>query len=147
MPTASKLVAAILIGALGYIGAGQVIPHLPPETRVGLFQIISAFFGVIVGWRFLGPRVGGGVRVALGVGLTSAVALTLCCMIYFSGYEMVTRAMRMYYGADPFLALQDMMQIAISYFEYLGELDVWGFLSIGGLMSGLICEAVSRRWS
>ena len=147
MPTASKLVAALLIGALGYIGAGQVIPHLPPETRVGLFREISAFFGILVGWRFLGPRVGGGARISLGIGLTSAVALTLCCLIYFAGYEMVTRAMRMLYGGDPFAALQDMMLIAINYLEFLSPADVWGTLAVGGILAGLICEAVSRRWS
>ena len=147
MPTMPKLIAAILVAALGFIAAGRVAAHLPPEIPPGLLQPITAFFGLFVGWRFLGKRVGGGMQSAMGLGLSAVVILLLVSIFWFSGYEMIRRATRMAYGGDPFAALQDMVQIAMEDALHLAYTDVIGVLVLGGMVVGVMVELVARRWS
>ncbi|MCP3971779.1 MAG: TrgA family protein [Rhodobacteraceae bacterium] len=147
MPTMPKLIAAILVAALGYVAADRVAGHLPPETPSGILRELVAFFGLMVGWRFLGRRVGDGLSQGLGVGLSAVALLVLISLIWFSGYEMIRRAMRMAYGGNPFAALQDMMQIAIKQSVYLAHADVIGVLVLGGIVVGVLVELAARRWS
>ena len=109
--------------------------------------IVVAFFGIFVGWRFLGKRAGSGLNAAPGLGLSAAVILVAVSVFWFSGYEMIRRATRMAYGGDPFAALQDMVQIALDDAPYLAHGDVIGTLVVGGILVGLIVELVAKRWS
>ena len=146
MPTASKLVAAILLAALGYFAADRVALHLPEETPPGLIRQITAVFGLWVGWKFLGSRVGGGMSAAIGMGLSAMVAMFIVAMGYFAGYEMIKRSLRKSYD-DPFEALQNMVEIAISNTKHVAYVDVLLVLVVGGMVVGLLVEAASRRWS
>jgi len=146
MPTAAKLVGAILVGLLGYAAADLVVPHLPDEMPVGWFRELSAFLGAVVGWRFLGPRVGGSLGNALGFGLSAAAALVLSALILFSGIEMIKRSLRKSY-AGPVEGLKDMVQIAIDDLVYLRPPEVLAVLIVGGMVVGLLTELVARRWS
>jgi hypothetical protein len=146
MPTASKLVAAILLAALGYAAADRVALHLPPETPPGLLREITAFFGLWVGWKFLGPRVGGGMSSAIGLGLSAMVAMFFVAMGFFAGNEMIKRSLRKSYD-DPFEALQNMVEIAIDNTKHVAYADVILVLVVGGMLVGLLVEATSRRWS
>ncbi len=147
MPTAAKLISALVMALLGWGVAHLVVPHLPPETRIGWFREISAGLGLLVGWRFLGRRAGGGWNLAPGYGLGAAAILVFWMLLVFSGYEMLRRAMRKAYGGDPVAALKDMVQIAMDDAVYLQPFEVWGALVLGGLAAGLIAEAAARRWS
>ena len=147
MPTMSKLFAAFFLGALGYFAADTVALHLPEEVRPGMLRPLSAFFGLLVGWRFLGKRVGHGMQSAIGMGLSASVLLVLICLLFFSGNEMLRRALRKSYGGNPFEALQDMVQIALDFTEYLLQADVIAVLVLGGIAVGMIVELVARRWS
>ncbi|KMW57095.1 hypothetical protein AIOL_002053 [Candidatus Rhodobacter oscarellae] len=55
----AKLFAAILFAVLGYFVADLVGGHLPPEKPQGMLREITAFFGLLVGWMFLGRRIVG----------------------------------------------------------------------------------------
>jgi len=149
MPTMPKLFAAVLMAVFGYVVADRVAGHLPEEVQQGLLRPITAFFGILVGWRFLGRRVGGSMRSALGMGLSAAFALLLVSLIFFSGNEMLRRALRKTYkGAEaPFLALQDMVQISLDFRVHLFYADVVTTFILGGLIVGVIVELVARRWS
>ncbi len=50
MPTAAKLVAAILTAVLGYYVADVIVPHLPEQDRDNYMRETSAFVGLLVGW-------------------------------------------------------------------------------------------------
>ncbi len=148
MPTAAKLVSAILMGALGYYAANLLAAHLPEEVPANWLRPLSAVFGVIVGWRFLGKRVrGSGIQSGIGLGVTASAAVVLMGLVWFSGYEMVRRAMRLAYGGNPFEALQDMVQIALDFTIYLGNGDVLAALLGGGAVVGIVADMVARRWS
>ncbi|MCG6902517.1 MAG: TrgA family protein [Rhodobacter sp.] len=147
MPTMPKLIAAVLVAVLGYFAADVVAAHLPPETRHGMLRPMSVFFGLLIGWRFLGRRVGGGVRSGIGLGLSASVILLLVSMTFWAGTEMVHRALRKTYGGNPFEALQDMVQIALDFKEHLAYPDVVIVLVVGGIVVGALVEAAGRRWS
>jgi len=146
MPTAAKLVAAILTAALGYGVATLIVEHLPEQDRLNWMRETSAILGVLVGWRFLGKRVGGGFHHALGMGLSTALVLFVSGMMTFAFYEMIIRSLRKSYHG-PFEALQGMMAIAIENLEYVQFADVIAVLLVGGMLVGLICEFAARRWS
>jgi len=146
MPTAAKLVAAVLIAALGYYVASLIVPRLPEQTDEGLLREVTAVLGLLVGWRFLGPRMGGGYNFAIGLGLSASLVLTVSSLIAFSGYEMIVRSLRKSYDG-PFEALQGMMDIAIDDLVYLQFPEVLAALILGGILAGFLTEFAARRWS
>ncbi|KMW57096.1 hypothetical protein AIOL_002054 [Candidatus Rhodobacter oscarellae] len=76
------------------------------------------------------------------------MVLVLVSLIYFSGYEMIRRAMRLAYGGNPFEALEDMFAIAWEYaLDFLAKPDVIIGLAIGSILAGTVVKAVSRIWS
>lgn len=146
MPTASKLVAAVLTAALGYYVADLIVAHLPEQDRDNWMRVVSALLGVVVGWKFLGSRMGDGYRAAIGLGLSTSLVLFLVGMVTFSGYEMLIRSLRKSYHG-PFEALQGMMAIAIENLEYVQFADVVMGFVLGGIVVGVITEMAARRWS
>lgn len=146
MPTAAKLISAILLGALGYFAADAIGAHLPEALRQGMLRPVGIAFGVIIGWRFLGPRAKVGLGNAVAIGL-SAVLLQLVCAIFaFAFFDMIRRSLRKAYGGNPVEALEDMFQIAVEYLEYLAFPDVVAVLVGGGALCGVIASVVARRW-
>ena len=82
------------------------------------------------------------------MGLSAGVLLVLSCLLWFSGEEMVQRAMRLAYGGNPIAALEDMFQIAFELIvEKLAYMDVGLILVLGSMACGVVTEAVARRWS
>lgn len=147
MPTAAKLISGLLVAGLGWFVANLIVQYLPPETRIGLFREISAALGLWVGWRFLGKRAGSGLGASLSYGLAASGLLVFWMLLTFSGVEMIKRALRKAYGGNPVRALQDMIEVAIGYLNYLTNADVAGTLVIGGFVIGAVAEGISRRWS
>jgi hypothetical protein len=145
MPTSSKLVAALLYAALGWFTADLVKPLLTEGTPVGLFSPISAGFGLLVGWVFVGTRIGAGQGGPVGIGLTGSILLVFWVVLTFSGYEMVRRSMRLSYDG-PVEALQSMFELAVEYLYMAAVPEVIGSLVAGGIIAGWLTGAVARRW-
>lgn len=146
MPTAAKLVAAICLAAVGWIVADLIKPLLPEGTQVGLFSPISAAWGAIVGWNFVGKRLGDRTGTPMGIGFGGAVLLVFWGLLSFSGYEMIRLSMRKRYdGAVE--ALQGMFQIGLDYLLLAATPEVIGALVIGGIVSGYASAFAANRWS
>jgi len=146
MPTAAKIVAGFLVALLGWWVAHLIIPHLPPETRIGRFREISAVLGFLVGWKFVGKRAVEGATLAITFGIGGAAFLVFWMLFTFSLFEMIKRAFRKSYGG-PLEAIQGMVEIAIDYLVYLAPPEVWSTLLAGGAAIGIVAYLVSRRWS
>ncbi len=54
MPTAPKIVAAVLFGFVAWFAASLVIPYLPPGTRIGWLVEVCAGIGALMGWTMSG---------------------------------------------------------------------------------------------
>ncbi|RPE71561.1 hypothetical protein EDD53_0682 [Pacificibacter maritimus] len=146
MPTAPKLVAALWFAALAWFCAGMVTRYLPEGTQLGHFALISAGFGGLVGWTFLGRRAGDTMRAALGYGLTAVALTVFYCLFYFSAEKMVQRSLNNRYDG-PMDAVVSVVELMGEYLILVAKIDVILVLLIGGLFGGWLVEKVGRKWS
>lgn len=146
MPTAAKLVAAIAFAAVAFLAAEAFKPEMPEWTMFGAFSFICAGFGAFCGWRISGRNAGRGWRVAMGVGLTSALATVVLVLGFFSIREMLIRSMNRRFDG-PLEAAVGTFGIALEYGALMLAAPVLGILLIGGILGGLLAEVAARRWN
>ncbi|MEZ5796482.1 MAG: TrgA family protein [Paracoccaceae bacterium] len=145
MPTAAKLVAAVVFAIIGWLAANAHIPALGESAAFGAFREITAGIGLLVGWMVMGNLVGHGYRDAIGAGLRSSVTLVFFALLGFSIYHMVMQSTKMVYDGP--------MDAVLGVFQYMMEngramltAGVLGVLVIGGILGGVLAEWASRRW-
>lgn len=147
MPTAGKLIGAILFAALAYFVSDLVKPLLPEGTQTGLMSPLNAFFGLLMGWRIMGRGAGNGYVSSLGYGLTTMVAIVFWCLLLWSGYEMTRRAMRLYYDG-PMEALKEMTVLMADYGRMaVTDPTVVGAAIVGSLFMAMVTEFFAKRWA
>lgn len=146
MPTAPKLIAALLFAALAFFVSELVKPLLPEGTQFGLFSPVNAAVGALMGWRISGARAGLSMQASLGYGLTTAAITVFWCLFLWSGYLMVDGSTRLRYSG-PIEALQDMGLMMIEFARTMGTGQVIGSLVVGALVFGWLTEHVARRYS
>lgn len=146
MPTAAKLVAAVVFAIVGWIAANAHVPVLGEAVNVGAFRELVGLLGMLIGWRVMGPAVGQGYRAALGAGLRTVIVLAFFAVMIFSTREMVLTSMKMRYDGpvDAVLAVFELM------FEHAQEMLTFNMiivLLVGGLVGGVVSERASKLWS
>jgi hypothetical protein len=146
MPTAPKVFAAVFFAALAALAAHLFIPTLPEGTQVRMFRELSGVIGFFCGWFIMGPATGRGRAEAINRGLVTAVAILFWAMLLFSIYLMVRKSTRMMYDGpmDAVLGVFDMM---LEYGVLLKNPATPVALVLGGVLGGLVTDAVGRRWS
>lgn len=145
MPTMGRLVAALLLAALGWFSADLVKPYLPEAQPVGLFSPISAAVGLLVGWLFAGRKLHGGAGSVFGIGLSSAALLALWVAFIFSGHEMLRRALRKAYDG-PTEAAVDVFGIMVDQARVAAQPEVFLALVVGGLVAAWLTKWVAARY-
>jgi hypothetical protein len=146
MPTASKLIAALLFGALAFFVSDLIKPLLEEGTQVGWFSLVNPIVGAVMGWRISGARAGYSMRASLGYGITTVAATVFWCLFIWAGYLMVEASMRLRYDG-PMDALQDMGAMMIEFAGTMATPTVLGSLLVGALFFGWLTEQVSRRYT
>lgn len=146
MPTAGKLIGAIVFAALAYFITDLIKPLLPEGSRMGWFSQVNALVGLAMGWTIMGRGAGKTYRQSLGFGLTTLAATVFWCLVVWSGYEMLRRSMRMYYDG-PVEALQEMAQLMIDYAKLAAVNEVIIPAIVGALFVSWLTEFFARRWS
>ena len=144
MPTAAKLAAALLFALIAFLAAHAVMP-LVPQAQHGPFDLICAGIGILVGWRVMGARVGKGMSVAAGSGIATSFVLVFWAVFVFATDTMIKNSIRLRYDG-PLDAVVNGFGIAADYAMLLVNPAVLGVLFVGGALSGLVVEWVSRRW-
>lgn len=145
MPTTARLVAALLMAALGFFLAELVKPYLPPEQPVGWLSPLSAAVGAVVGWFYTGKKLQLGVGTPAGMGIVGVVLTILWVTLLFAMYQMYLRSGRLMYDG-PTEAVLDTIDIGIGYLKTAGELDVIISALVGGISVGMITGWVARRF-
>lgn len=146
MPTAGRLVAAICLGVLAWVGSEMIRDMMPPETAFGRFNYINTAIGVACGWVTVGRRLGRpGLAEAISIGLTGLGAVVFWALVLHSLREMLSRSLARRY-TDPFEALNGMFEIALRYASYMLDGTFIGVLLGGGILTGLLAQAAMRRW-
>ncbi|NCQ22862.1 MAG: tellurium resistance protein [Rhodobacteraceae bacterium CG17_big_fil_post_rev_8_21_14_2_50_63_15] len=146
MPTTAKLVAAIGLGIVGWVGSDMIRPLMPADTSFGWFNYVNLVLGALCGWVVTGKRVGFGWAEGFSAGLTGVGALVVWGLFAQSFAEMLSRSLdRRYTG--PVEGLTAMVELAVEFGTYLLNGPLIGFLCVGGILTGLVAEWVARRWS
>jgi hypothetical protein len=145
MPTAARLVAALLLAILAWILSDLVRPLMPEGTQFGIFNFMNAFIGLCVGWVVMGPRAGRGTVPGINNGLTSTAVLVIWALTVHSSLEMFRLAMRNHYDG-PMEALTSIFLIASEFAIMIAVPAVILTAVAGAVAVGLATEFAARRW-
>jgi len=145
MPTAAKLVGAVVFFGIGWAAAIQALTTVPEGTPATFFAPTIAMLGLWQGWSVAGANAGNGRGMAIGNGLRTSVQIAALGLAVFALRTMFERSANLRY--DGFgEAVVAAMELFLEYFLQSLIVPVWGVLLIGGIVGGLMCEAAARRW-
>jgi hypothetical protein len=145
MPTAAKLVAAILFAALGWYVSELIKPLFPEERNVGRFSEVNAVIGLFVGWVVAGSRARTTWVNAVSYGLTATVALVFWGLLLQSFGEMIRMSLNKRYDG-PAEAVIGVFSLMYEYGMMMAEVRVIVTLVVGGIVAGLVTEFFGRRF-
>lgn len=154
MPTAAKLVAAVVFALVGGLAAHLFIPAMPEGTAISYFREISAGIGLLCGWwimgrgtsRSVGRSTGHSYSDAISTGIVTSVAILFWCLLGFAIYFMIKRSTNMMYDG-PMEAVLAVFELMYEYGAYLARPATPVALLLGGIFGGCLTEFVARRWS
>ena len=146
MPTAGKLVGAVLFALLGYVLAELYVPGLPEGTAVGRMRLYCAAVGLGCGWMVMGPQARGSVVGSVNAGLQTVVAMVLVALLGFAIVEMFEDAFRRLYDG-PIEAIVGMLQTMADFGLLLLRPPVMIAMVVGGAGCGLLTGMAGRRWA
>lgn len=145
MPTAAKLAAAILFGALAWYVSELVKPLFPDGTNLGRFSEYNGMIGFVVGWRVAGRRARTTWPNAVAYGVTAALAMLIVTLFVHSFLRMLSQSLRKIYNG-PMDALVDVVRMVIESFQMVATTEIMLTLLIGGIVGGLMTEWVARNY-
>ena len=146
MPTAAKLLGAILFAALAAAVSLMTIPRLPENFAYGRMVEINAALGLILGWTQAGARAGRGWGSATGNGLTTSVVLALAALFVDSTCRMILLSLDKRYRG-PMEAVMDVFEQMLEFGSLLiAPLPLIALLG-GGFVIGWLLEAVALMGS
>ena len=145
MPTAPKLVAALLLAALAYVASELVKPLMPSSTVFGWFSEVNAVVGLVVGWRVIGNRVGRGTASAISNGVTGTFVMVASCLGVHAINTMVEDSFD-----RKFRTVFEAINAAIGNFLEYGAVLLnpthLGLFLLGAIIIGMAAEISSHYW-
>ncbi|MDG1129090.1 TrgA family protein [Seohaeicola saemankumensis] len=145
MLTAPRLVAALLLGMVGFLGSEMIKPLMPEGTQFGWFSFVNLGLGALSGWIVIGSRIGRGIVPAVNNGLTGAAALIFWGLFLQAGNEMLRLSLRRRYDG-PVEALTDLFRVGLEYGLTMATAPVLGTLFVGGVVAAVLAEISARYW-
>lgn len=145
MPTAARLIAALVLAATAWLVSQTIKPHLPEGTIFGWFDYVNVALGLLVGWITIGSRSGRGMPAAVSNGLTGAFLLVFWAIFLQASNEMLRQSLRRHYKG-PVEALLDIGDLSIGYAKLVLNPDVLVPLLVGAVLAGILAEIAGRHW-
>jgi hypothetical protein len=146
MPTAAKIVAAVMTALTLFLAAEASKGGLPEGTPAGYLSPICAAIGFVTGWRVVGSLAGRGYFSGMGTGMRAAVQSVFWVLLLFSIWKMVELSTKLRYDG-PMQAILGVLDIMVDYGRLVLLPDVLMALGIGGALAGLFAEWAGRRWN
>ncbi|MGR3464242.1 TrgA family protein [Limimaricola sp.] len=144
MPTAAKLVAALLFAGLSFAATKLALPLLEGMYKPPRASEINAGIGALVGWFVAGPRAGRGAVEGMSNGLTAALIGAAMILVTHGVIFMMRKAMRGRYR-DPVDAMEAMVDFMLESAMRLATPQQAAVLVLGGLGIGLLLELTQSR--
>ncbi|MFP4043632.1 MAG: TrgA family protein [Rhodosalinus sp.] len=148
MPTAARLVAAIVLAAVGWFASELVKPLIEAQTgrtEFGGLSLINLVLGALCGWIVIGKRAGRGYSAAIGNGLTGGAALVFWALFVQAVREMVDRSLARRYDG-PVEAIAGVFELIVEYGAFLVNTQMLVTLVAGSILGGVASEFAARRW-
>jgi len=148
MPTAARLVSAVLLAALAYIVTTMYMNAMlaeDPDSNFGWLLEANLAISALVGWILLGGRVGNQYSVAIGLGLTSVASTLFLCLFAQSVWEMLAMSLDRRFDG-PMEALIGAIELGVNFGAEFLSPNVIIVLITGGVIVGPAAEWISRRW-
>lgn len=145
MPTAARLVAAVLLAILGWILSDLIRPLMPEGTDFGWFNFVNAGLGLCVGWVVMGRRAGRGFVQGINNGLTGTAVLFIWALGAQATYEMFRLSMRNRYDS-PMEAITAIFVLASEFAIVIATPTVLITAVIGALIVGPAADFAAKRW-
>jgi hypothetical protein len=147
MPTAAKLVAAIMFAAVAWVAAALYARAMPEGRSAGGLREVSALIGLICGWSIMGSfasRPCGRVE-AMGTGIRTSFTMAIVGLTVFSVAQMLTRSMTGRYK-DPVEAVIAVFDLMLSFGQTLLTAEIMAVLMLGGVLGGAVAHFAGRTW-
>ena len=146
MPTAAKIAAALCLGAVAWYASGLIRPLMPEGTDFGWFNYVNLGLGLLCGWYVIGTRIGRSYLESFSAGLPGMGALFFWALFLQSFNEMLKLALQRRYEG-PVEAIVAIFEIGVDFASHLVDTKLIIVLVVGGVVSGVVAEWASRRWS
>ncbi len=147
MPTAAKLVATVLFAVVGLLAANAYGATLPDGQPAFWLAPVCVVLGIWHGWFTMGRHVGNGMLAAAGTGIRTSVQIAFFAVLGFATFEMFHRSVRLRYDG-PGEALIAALELVLEYgLSMVVVVPCLATLIGGGVVAGLVTEAVNSRWS
>ncbi len=146
MPTAAKLMAAIIFAIAGYLTADAVRGYLPESAPAKQLTLWSVVIPVICGWRVIGkyvPR--GGYRQSINAGVYAMAVAVFFTVGAFAFAEMIERSMNKQYNG-PVEAVLNMFGILLELGQLLLHPGPLAIMAVGAVSSGILGLWAHRKW-
>jgi hypothetical protein len=145
MPTLSRLIAGLVFAATAYL-AGLAFRNAMPETMAfGQFDLINGVVGFLCGWITMTHRSPLGAVDAMGRGLRTSAIIVAWALLIYGIVQMVEKAFRKRYDT-PTEAVVDIFALMLKNGMLMLIPSLIVILVAGGVIGGLLTEAVRRRW-
>ena len=144
VPSATKLVSAIMYCGFAYYASEIFKPLMPEETVFGVFTWVNVGIALLCGWKILGKWTGTGMTDAISGGLTSTGLLIIWILFVQSLNEMIKLALER--KSDGLMeAVVGMFAIALEFASYMLDLEFLAVLVVGSIIMGIIAELVAKK--
>ena len=147
MPTAAKLVAAILLAISGVIVVIVTVNVYPDAARksVGMTSAAVAM-GIFVGWRGLGRRISEEEGSGIVSGLKAGIAMFIWVLFLFGLGDMIAGIMDNDYY-QPMTALLVIPAGMIKYGQLALNPPIMGTMVVLAAIVGKMTKNADKRWS
>lgn len=145
MPTAAKLISAIILAAVGWL-CGELVKPLMPEGRdLSYLSPTCAFAGLFVGWFYLGPRADRGLGTAGANAGTTLFVQVFVTLFTFSFSQMISNSLRKRYEG-PIEALQDIFIIGFDFAVEYTTAEIAAVAILGVFIASSSAFYAARKW-
>lgn len=146
MPTAARLMGALLFAALAWVLSDMIVPLMPEGTQFGHFHKVNLAIGALCGWQIMGSRVGSGYQAGATVGLTAGLSTVVVCLLIHSIVVMIDKSMALRYDG-PMEGVADVFNLAFEHGLIMATPAIGAVLFAGSMIAGVITEWTGRRWA
>lgn len=134
-------IAALMLGVFALYAAQIYEPLFDPEADLGSMPIWAAAISAVVGWGFLGGRIGRAMWYSAFVGVQAVVLAAICTAGFLAVGEVFTRGYRRQY-TEVVEAITGYFGIVVDWLSRGLVQDYLILLGVGGLAIGALLHMV-----